>query len=86
MHTVMVFLHSADLGKVMSAMRVWLDGRHAQPSIFRYEAVGYGALLLKLDFVAAEEAKDFALEFRPHQRSRGSNPPIREGCVTLSLR
>ncbi len=56
----------------MSAMRIWLDRYHVQPSAFRYEAVGNGRLLLKLEFAAGDEAEDFGLEFAPPQRSASS--------------
>jgi hypothetical protein len=73
MDTVTVSLPSADLGQVMSAMRAWLDQHRVQPSVFRYAAIGGGELLVRLDFTIAGDAKDFALEFRPHQRTRGSD-------------
>jgi hypothetical protein len=57
----------------MSAMRVWLDAHHVQPSVFRYEAAGDGELLLNLDFMVAGQAKGFALEFGHQHRNQGGH-------------
>ncbi len=85
MHTVMVSSPGADMGAVMSAMRLWLDRHHVQPSAFRYEAVGAGRLLLKLEFAAGDEAKDFALEFAAPQR-RASNVERRLRHTVATIR
>lgn len=53
---------SDDFGRVMTAMREWLDHRRFQPSTFRHTSTSPG-VVFRLDFSAEAEAAVFAKEF-----------------------
>jgi hypothetical protein len=67
MPTVMVPTPAADLAKMMSAMRSWLDRHQVQTPVFRYDVLGGGGLLMKLDFDGDRDAEAFAEEFEVRQ-------------------
>ena len=46
----------------MNEMRTWLDSRHFEPSIFRYDHID-GGVAIHVEFTAADEAAAFASEF-----------------------
>jgi hypothetical protein len=61
-HTAEVRVAAADFVARMTKMRVWLDSRRFEPLVFRYVSAG-GAVLVRVDFATAEEARAFAAEF-----------------------
>jgi hypothetical protein len=62
MHTVEVLLNRTDLRDQMSAMRLWLDERRYETSVFSYHQ-DIGGILLTVGFGLAEEAEAFASHF-----------------------
>ena len=62
MHTVEILLNQTDLRDQMSAMRVWLDERRYETSVFNYHQ-NIGGILLTVGFGLAEEAEAFANRF-----------------------
>jgi hypothetical protein len=76
MHTVEILLDRADLRDQMSAMRVWLDERRYETSVFNYQQ-DIGGIILVVGFDLAEEAEAFANRFagrlagNRHQGSTG---------------
>jgi hypothetical protein len=76
MHTVEILLNQSDLRDQMSAMRVWLDERRYETSVFNYHQ-NIGGILLIVGFGLAEEAEAFANRFagrlagNHHQGSTG---------------
>jgi len=46
----------------MNEMRTWLDSRHFEPSVFRYDHVA-GGVLIHVEFAVEAEAAAFASEF-----------------------
>lgn len=82
MRTIMLPLCTADLAEAMAAMRCWLDGHCVQPSIFTYEAVGEGMLMIKLAFALGAEAEAFADAFGGRQ---ADDPiPLRQAALAAS--
>ena len=62
MHTVEILLNQTDLRDQMSAMRVWLDERRYETSVFNYHQ-DIGGILLIVGFGLAKEAEAFANRF-----------------------
>jgi hypothetical protein len=62
MHRVEIPLDRADLRDQMSAMRVWLDERKYEISVFNCRE-DIGGILLTVVFSLAEEAEAFANRF-----------------------
>jgi hypothetical protein len=62
MHTVEILLNQTDLRDQMSAMRVWLDERRYETSVFNYHQ-DIGGILLVVGFGLAAEAEAFANRF-----------------------
>jgi hypothetical protein len=62
MHTVEILLNQTDLRDQMSAMRVWLDERRYETSVFNYHQ-DIGGILLIVGFGLADEAEAFASRF-----------------------
>ena len=46
----------------MNEMRTWLDSRHFEPSVFRYDHAE-GGVVIHVEFVGEAEAAAFAMEF-----------------------
>lgn len=63
MHTVAIRLSAAAFSEEMKAMRVWLDERKLQPSIFEYQDVG-NYLAVKVSFKARAEAEIFEKKYK----------------------
>jgi hypothetical protein len=70
MRTVEVSLQPSELSRLMAAMRIWLDERRFEPSIFSCHECAAG-VLMRVDFKAADEAEAFAQRFG--------------GCIDLAL-
>ena len=51
-----------DLGALLRNMRVWLDGRRLEPSIFTYRDLNPGKSI-QLSFKGGDEARAFARRF-----------------------
>ena len=62
MHTVEILLNSTDLRDQMGAMRVWLDERRYETSIFNF-CQDNGVIVLTVVFDLPEEAEAFAYRF-----------------------
>ena len=62
MHTVEIPLNGAELGGQMTAMRLWLDERGYEISVFSCDQAIEGTLLTVV-FSLAEEAEAFANRF-----------------------
>ncbi len=62
MRTVEIHLKPSELFEEMAAMRIWLDERRFEPSIFTCRDSGNG-VLLRIDFKVAPEAGAFAERF-----------------------
>ena len=62
MHTVEILLNRTDLRDQMGAMRVWLDERRYETSVFNYHQDN-GGIVLTVVFDLAEEAEAFANRF-----------------------
>ena len=46
----------------MNEMRTWLDSRHFEPAVFRYDHVGDG-VVIHIEFSFEDQASAFATEF-----------------------
>jgi hypothetical protein len=62
LHTTEIRVANIAFVGEMSRMRTWLDSRHFEPAIFRYNHVD-GAVLIRVDFSVPDEADAFAREF-----------------------
>ena len=62
MRTVEIDLHPGDLSGTMAEMRMWLDERRFEPSVFCCCDAG-AAVVVRIDFKVAEEAAAFADRF-----------------------
>ena len=58
MHVVEVRRNRSELAEAMSRMRDWLDAQEIEPRLFAFDA-----LLFRLEFKTAQEAKLFARRF-----------------------
>ena len=63
LHSTEIRVGDGDLVAQMARMREWLDGRHFEPAVFRYQHVD-SSVLIQVDFGIEEEATAFAREFR----------------------
>jgi len=62
MHTVEILMNRTDLRDQMGTMRVWLDERRYETSVFNYHQDD-GEIVLTVAFDLAEEAEAFANRF-----------------------
>jgi hypothetical protein len=62
MRTVEMDLRPSELSGAMAEMRIWLDERRFEPSIFCCRRDGAG-FLVRVDFKVAGEAEAFAARF-----------------------
>src|SRR6516162_4751196 len=62
MHTVEILMNRTDLRDQMGTMRVWLDERRYETSVFNYHQDD-GEIVLTVAFELAEEAEAFANRF-----------------------
>ena len=62
MHTVEILMNRTDLRDQMGAMRVWLDERRYEISVFNYHQDN-GGIVFTVVFDLAEEAEAFANRF-----------------------
>jgi len=62
MHTVEILLNRSDLRDQMGAMRVWLDERRYETSVFNFHQDN-GVIVVTVVFDLPEEAKAFAYRF-----------------------
>ena len=63
MHTVEILLNRTDLRDQMGAMRVWLDERRYETSVFNFHQDN-GVIVVTVVFDLPEEAKAFAIPLR----------------------
>jgi hypothetical protein len=63
MHTVEMSLPHTELPATMAQMRMWLDERRFEPSVFCCHDHGTG-VLIRVDFKVTGEAEAFADRFR----------------------
>jgi hypothetical protein len=71
MRTVEINLEPGELCEQMAAMRMWLDDRRWEPSVFSCHNNG-PAVMLRIDFKIAQEGEAFARRFG----GRVSDPPL----------
>ena len=62
LHTTEIRTPEANFTAEMTRMRTWLDSRHFEPAVFRYDHVD-GAVVIRVDFTVETEAAAFAREF-----------------------
>ena len=62
LHSTEIRVGDSDLVAQMARMREWLDSRHFEPAVFRYEHVD-SAVVIQVEFGIEEEATAFAREF-----------------------
>ena len=63
LHSTEIRVGDGDLAAQMTRMREWLDSRHLEPAVFRYDHVD-SSVIIRVDFSVAEEAAAFAREFQ----------------------
>jgi hypothetical protein len=61
-HTTQIRGGNGDFAAQMTRMRVWLDSRHFEPAVFRYDQIDR-AVVIRVDFAVEDEAAAFAQEF-----------------------
>ena len=62
LYTAEIRVPEGQFGVEMTRMRTWLDSRHFEPAVFRYDHVD-GAAIIRVDFSVESEAAAFAGEF-----------------------
>lgn len=71
MRTVEIQLRPSELPGAMAAMRIWLDERRFEPSVFScHEGAGTESVLLRIDFRVTAEGDAFAERFNGRSLDR----------------
>jgi hypothetical protein len=71
MHAVDIRLKRGELSRQMSEMRIWLDERRFEPSIFSCRDTDHG-VLVSVEFKVSGEAEAFAAHFDGRANGRWS--------------
>jgi hypothetical protein len=74
MYIVEIRLETSELTEVMAAMRIWLDQRRFEPSVFAYSDSGVDAEVT-IAFKLTGEAEAFARHFNGRVKEAALAPP-----------
>jgi hypothetical protein len=74
MYIVEIRLETSELTEIMAAMRIWLDQRRFEPSVFAYSDSGIDAEV-SIAFKMAGEAEAFARHFDGRVKDAALAPP-----------